>query len=234
LLFNSCSDIINKVNQTGFKNFIPELIHFLEERKQRIHESNIVQDINKIEENLKQYRKQYKGLKNIKNKTLEQQAEKVLLKEEIKELKERLSSLQKILNGPTMSGGDIEQYYQGQPQIQEQMNANPIIINYAPPMPYYSQKRLPYNVSLNKAKDIQSKLSFYTNVELELFPGTSVNPLQRGLVKCQNTFERIREAWADIFGYQYRPAPMTEAYQYQTAKKPDSKDNTNLEIKKIE
>jgi hypothetical protein len=233
-LFNSCSDIINKVNQTGFKKFMPELLHFLEERKQRIQESNIVQDINKIEENLKQYRKQYKAVKNIKNKTLEQQAEKVLLKEEIKELKDRLSSLQKIINGPNMSGGNIEQYYQGQPQIQGQMNANPIIINYAPPMPYYSQKRLPYNVSLNKAKDQQSKLSFYTNVELELFPGTSVNPLQRGLVKCQNTFERIREAWADIFGYQYRPAPMTEAYQYQTAKKPDAKDDTKLETKKIE
>ena len=34
------------------------------------------------------------------------------------------------------------------------------------------------------------------------------------MVKCQSTFERIREAWADIRGFEYRPAPMNEAYAY--------------------
>jgi hypothetical protein len=69
-------------------------------------------------------------------------------------------------------------------------------------------------VSQNKAKDSKSKLSFYITIELELFPGTTANLFQKSVVKCQSTFERIRESWSDIFGYQYRPSPMSEAYAY--------------------
>jgi len=50
---------------------------------------------------------------------------------------------------------------------------------------------------------------------LELYPGTEVNTVKRLAVKCQSQFERIREAWADIFGFQYRPALLKEAYAYQ-------------------
>jgi len=51
--------------------------------------------------------------------------------------------------------------------------------------------------------------------------------LQKSVVKCQSTFERIREAWSDIFGFQYRPAPMNEAninnYDSQEKKKKTNK-----------
>jgi hypothetical protein len=98
---------------------------------------------------------------------------------------------------------------------------------------YYSrQNRVPYNVSQNKAKDQKSKLSFYITIELELFPGTSANIFQKSVVKCQSTFERIREAWADIFGFEYRPAPITEAYSYiyQPVKKYDNKNKTEKKL----
>jgi hypothetical protein len=93
---------------------------------------------------------------------------------------------------------------------------------------YYSkQYNVPYNIAQNKAKDQKSKLSFYITIELELFPGTSANMLQKSVVKCQSTFERIREAWSDIFGFEYRPAPMKEAYAYNLeALKKDNKTNT--------
>jgi hypothetical protein len=91
---------------------------------------------------------------------------------------------------------------------------------------YTRQQRVPYNVSQNKAKDQKSKLSFYITIELELFPGTSANMLQKSVVRCQSTFERIREAWADIFGFEYRPAPMTEAYAYNLQKPEDKKNKT--------
>ena len=93
--------------------------------------------------------------------------------------------------------------------------------------PYYNQRRLPYNVSQNKAKDSKSKLSFYITIELELFPGTTANAFQKSVVKCQSTFERIREAWSDIFGYQYRPAPMSEAYAYGIQKNNNKNNNNN-------
>ena len=70
------------------------------------------------------------------------------------------------------------------------------------------------NIMQNKAKDQKSKLTFYIEVELELFPGTSANVFQKSVIKCQSTFERIREAWADIRGFEYRPSPMNEAYAY--------------------
>jgi hypothetical protein len=95
---------------------------------------------------------------------------------------------------------------------------------------YTRQQRVPYNVSQNKAKDQKSKLSFYITIELELFPGTSANMLQKSIVKCQSTFERIREAWADIFGFEYRPAPMNEAYAYNLQKVDNKKNKTEKKI----
>ena len=86
------------------------------------------------------------------------------------------------------------------------------------------RRRLPYNVSQNKAKDSKSKLSFYITIELELFPGTSANLFQKSVVKCQSTFERIREAYAEIRGFEYRPSAMSEAYAYGN-KKDDKKDD---------
>jgi hypothetical protein len=77
-------------------------------------------------------------------------------------------------------------------------------------------------------------MSFYINVELELYPGTSPNLFQKSVIKCQSTFERIREAYADLFGYQYRPAPMSEAYTYSVTKQPPVNGKQVSEDKKEE
>jgi hypothetical protein len=81
--------------------------------------------------------------------------------------------------------------------------------------PFSSLINYAHNEQYNIAKDKKSKLSYYIEIELELYPGTEVNTVQRLAVKCQSQFERIREAWADIFGFQYRPALLKEAYAYQ-------------------
>jgi hypothetical protein len=67
----------------------------------------------------------------------------------------------------------------------------------------------------NRALELTSKLAYYVSVELELYPGKDVNTIQMAAVKCSSTFERIREAWADMMGYQYRPSTMSESYTYQ-------------------
>ena len=88
---------------------------------------------------------------------------------------------------------------------------------------------IPYNVSQNKAKDQKSKMSFYITIELELFPGTSANVFQKSVVKCQSTFERIREAWADIFGFEYRPSPMSSVYtEKKELEKKESVNNKSI------
>ena len=147
--------------------------------------------------------------------------------------------LREFLNESGISGGDAtlrpsEQYsYQYNPlgyPLNPNMPGNVIYMpqqgyRYPYQNSYYTrQKIVPYSVSQNKAKDQKSKLSFYVTIELELFPGTSANMLQKSVVRCQSTFERIREAWADIFGFEYRAAPMREAYAYNL-KKPEDKRN---------
>ena len=111
----------------------------------------------------------------------------------------------------------------------------PPLSNYSPPpnYPYYNYPPPPnypyipynpsYNMVQNKEKVQKSKLSFYITIELDLFPGTSANMSQKHMVKCQSTFERVREAWTDIFGFQYKKAPMIEAYSYQNNKEVNNK-----------
>jgi hypothetical protein len=52
---------------------------------------------------------------------------------------------------------------------------------------------------------------------------------QKSVIKCQNTFERIREAYADLFGFHYRPSAATSVYAYKAEPekedKEDKKDN---------
>ena len=166
-----------------------------------------------------------------------------MLREEINDLKARINILKKLQQGDEMtvrtnpigknnilgSGGAVrlkpsEQYTQYNP-IGYPLNPNiPSNIVYLPRQnnvttQYNNKYRLPYNVLQNKAEDKKSKLSFYITIELELFPGTSANILQKNAVKCQNTFERIREAWANIFGFQYSPAPKSDAYTYNKTEK---------------
>jgi hypothetical protein len=80
-----------------------------------------------------------------------------------------------------------------------------------------------YQLASNKAKDTKSKLAFYIEIELELFPGKTASMFQKSVIGCQSVFERIREAYADILGYQYRPGAMTDAYAYQYQNKTNRK-----------
>lgn len=93
---------------------------------------------------------------------------------------------------------------------------------YMPPYPLYpnapgvapfpGQPPAPMAVStpsaFNRISDAKSKLAYQITIDLDLFPGKSANVLQQASVRCQSTFERIREAYADLFGFQYQPAPM--------------------------
>jgi hypothetical protein len=255
LLFNSCPDIkddTNKIIKMGFKQIETDLVNFYTERISRIRKTNIEDDIKLIEENIQKYKKQLKILRGIKKTkkelNLEQQAEKLLLKEEIKDLEERKKELQDIkeqisedIKEPEISQDNQQEFVGGEQPIRpseqypnypsSQYNtmgysSNPNMVYFPNKMyqqPYNESYNVPYNVSQNKSKDQKSKLSFYITIELELFPGTSVNPLQKSVVKCQSTFERIRESWANIFGFQYRPAAMPGAYVYNIQK--DVQDN---------
>ena len=244
LIFNSCPGLDKEVlTKMGFgnPNVRDDILYFETKRRESIEQENIRDDISSIEYKIKQYRNKYKNLKDISDKSLEQQAQELLYKEEIKDLKQRKKMLEEFLTEENMSGGantirPSQQYVSYMPQYNSSgypLNQNsPGNVIYLPDQGYpyqnsYSrQYRVPYNVAQNKEKEQKSKLSFYITIELELFPGTSANTLQKSVVKCQSTFERIREAWSDIFGFQYRPAPMNEAYAYNLQQKDYNKPKT--------
>jgi hypothetical protein len=110
------------------------------------------------------------------------------------------------------------QYNQGFPQPG---------INYGYPRPQYNQQPYYQQPYRSNIKELSSKLAYYISIELELYPGTSVNPLQKSALRCQNTFERIREAYSDIFGYQYRPSALKEAYGYNYYNNYSNNSNTS-------
>ena len=247
LIFNSCPNLDRDILiRMGFGNvkLRDDILFFETKRRERIEQENIRDDISNVKDKIKKYRTEYKLLKKTKDKTLEQQAEQLLYKEEIKDLEERKSMLEDFLRQEkdkvnvnqvpqtNMLGGETqlrpsEQYSATGYPFNSSNQGNVIYLpGQGYPYPYqnsyYTKQHLvPYNISQNKEKDQKSKLAFYITIDLELFPGTSVNMLQKSVVKCQSSFERIREAWADIFGFQYRPSPMSEAYTYNFENKKD-------------
>jgi hypothetical protein len=93
--------------------------------------------------------------------------------------------------------------------------------------PYYNSNR----VIQNREKSTKSKLAFYITMELELFPGINPNALERSMVRCLGTYDKIKEAYADIFGLQYRPSVMTNAYEYVANTTKTQKTLTNKKTK---
>jgi len=259
-IFNNCPNVklgVQTIRKMGLKEMETQLLDFEDKRQKHITEHNIESDILNVKQSIDKYKARLNELKDIKYKSLEEQAEKLLLKEEIKDLKQRKKMLQEYnydrevqavpYGKINMLGGEVtskpsEQYVYNGPQynpigypLNPNMPSNVVYVQQQGYSPYgrKSYYNMPYNVSQNKAKDQKSKMSFYITIELELFPGTSANVFQKSVVKCQSTFERIREAWADIFGFEYRPAPMSNAYAYNNKKDDESKtSNKNKTIKK--
>ncbi len=118
-----------------------------------------------------------------------------------------------IMNPRTMNPGVmnprlINPYMNMNPYGQQQM-INPLQQHtYAKQMSY-----------LNKTLELESKLAFYVNVELVLFPGASVSPLQKASALCGSRLGDIRKAVSDLFGFEYYQKPIDDAYIYQRHQK---------------
>lgn len=50
-----------------------------------------------------------------------------------------------------------------------------------------------------------SKLSYYVVIDLELYPGNSIPIGEKAVLGCQSRYEKIRQAYAQLFGIQYQP-----------------------------
>ena len=91
-----------------------------------------------------------------------------------------------------------------------------------------------HNLQYNFLKENKSKLSYYITVELDLYPGTEVSGIKKYSLKCQSTFERIRKSLSDLFGYQYKPLEIKEAYEYEANFEKNEKIKEENEKKIVE
>ncbi len=150
------------------------------------------------------------------------------LQMKIKQLKEDKDEL--MYRSGQQGGAPIDDYNQN-----VVLQQNPYLMPYAyAPNPYYAYgnqllqnyENRPYIMtgSLAKEKDQKSKLSYYVTINLDLYPGTTANPLQRSAVLCHSRFEEIRHAFADMFGYIYRPTVRGSSYAYEKQYKEEHKD----------
>jgi len=58
----------------------------------------------------------------------------------------------------------------------------------------------------NEYTQDESKLSYYVIIDLELYPGKDGIPLsQKAVLSCQVRYEKMRQAYANLFGIEYRP-----------------------------
>jgi hypothetical protein len=88
-------------------------------------------------------------------------------------------------------------------------------------------------VSTNRGNSVfasnrDSRLSYYVIIDLELYPGKDGIPLaQKAVLACQSRYEKIRQAWAKLFGLVYRPNELyvTGFTAPSTIKNRDSRDN---------
>jgi len=60
-----------------------------------------------------------------------------------------------------------------------------------------------YNDNAPRMDD--SKLSYYVIVDLELYPGESIPLIKQPVIACNLRYEKIRQAFADMFGLAYHP-----------------------------
>ncbi len=103
--------------------------------------------------------------------------------------------------------------------------AKPYYFNY--PMNYETYKNLNrYNVS--GSKDGISNLSYFINMDIDLYPGEDITNYDKVKGKCNTTFEKIRKSWADIFGYEYRPSGINLQKSEEENKEEKKEDNNNL------
>jgi len=61
------------------------------------------------------------------------------------------------------------------------------------------------NINRPNSSFDDSKLSYYVVVDLELYPGESIPLLKQPVIACNLRYEKIRQAFADMFGLVYQP-----------------------------
>jgi hypothetical protein len=82
------------------------------------------------------------------------------------------------------------------------------------------------NANVGQTGGAPSLLTYYVFVDLDLYPGKDGIPYDKKLViGCQNRYEEIRRAWAELFKLDYKPLSL---YHTQYDKKKEAEKKARL------
>jgi hypothetical protein len=80
----------------------------------------------------------------------------------------------------------------------------------------------------NQYTSDESKLSYYVIIDIELYPGKDGIPAsQRAVLSCQSRYEKIRQAYSNLFGLEYRPNEFISSIYTPPPKKSKGSENIN-------
>jgi hypothetical protein len=123
-----------------------------------------------------------------------------------------------------------QQEYYNQPPLQQQEYYN------QPPLlqqEYYQEENPIFVVREKKTKN-ESFLTYYVEVDLTLYPGKTIPLEDYSSLICQFKYEKIKESWAELFGYQYAPGIFSKPSDYGLKNKTitSTKSNSQNTMKK--
>jgi len=147
----------------------------------------------------------------------------VTLKETLKNYK-TLNALN-LKKNKEISDKTIIENYNKKKQMEKQMehqiiNINPLLNN------PFSKETLRKTANVGQSGGAPSLLTYYVFVDLDLYPGKDGIPYDKKLViGCQNRYEEIRRAWAELFKLDYKPLSL---YHTQYDKKKEAERKARL------
>jgi hypothetical protein len=81
--------------------------------------------------------------------------------------------------------------------------------------------------------DDKSKLAYYIDIELQIYPGDKIPPNQLKKLKCTQKLNAIRKSWADLTGATYTIKPNYSFYQERKNDIKGGKHNKTRKLRRI-
>ena len=88
-----------------------------------------------------------------------------------------------------------------------------------PYMPQYGKPYLAQNMVKREDEYDPSKIAYWITIEMELYPGTSIEPDQMRNLKCNSKWNAVRKAYSEFIGKPYIIPPAYELSKYAQSEK---------------
>jgi hypothetical protein len=108
-------------------------------------------------------------------------------------------------------------------RVENTATVEPIVANPVTPV---ENSQLPAQ-HISTLSRYNSKLGYYIVVDIDLYPGTTIPAVKRGVLTCNRQYNNIKKEWDAIFGNIHVRRPLQMGYNVNTRKKTDNSRSGN-------